>query len=101
MASGPTRRRTRIGLRRIRIGLPDDASEGWLVNYGGNLLAVLSMGEDGEVHLAAGFREPFVCVLMSWRDLAAARADFNDVARLYRAGVIPGMITLDETAGQD
>ena len=89
------RRRALIGLHRCRLGLPEDARGGWVVRYGGSLLAVLSDAAEGEVSLAAGFREPFKCVGISWPDLASARADFIDVARLYRAGVDPNMITLD------
>ncbi len=84
----------RLSFRGCRIGLPEDSAPGWLVVYAGCLLAVLSEAPDGRVSLAAGFREPFVCVTIDWTDFAMAKADFTDVVRLYRAGVIPGMIEM-------
>ncbi len=85
----------RLSLQACRIGLPHDASAGWLVLYASHLLAILSQSPDGRIVLAVGFKPPFEEVEIDWPDLASARADFAAVARLYRADVVPAMIQLD------
>ena len=80
----------RIYLQQCKIGT--DGNAGWLVLYGGKLLAVLEQADDGAVVLAAGLEYPFLNVMVSWDSLDEARTDCNEIGKLYRAGVSPKAI---------
>jgi hypothetical protein len=74
-----------------RIGIHD--KKGWLVRYGGRLVAVLTESEDGSVTLTAGLEHPFICVWQSWPSLAAAKEEFRAFCRVYAKGATPKQLT--------
>ena len=53
----------RTSLRQYKVGMKSET--GWLVLYGGSLVAVLQKSDDGAVFLAAGIEKPLVCVMLS------------------------------------
>lgn len=82
--------RNRVTFQRCAIGVAGEA--GWIVLYGGNIIAILEGDDEGNVSLCAGFEEPYDNIGLSWTNLADAKADFSRIARLYRIGVPPTII---------
>ena len=82
--------RNKLTFRRCGIGVTGEP--GWIVLYGGNIIAVLQGGDEGKVSLCAGFEHPYTCIHSSWTSLADAKADFSRMARLYRMGIPPTTI---------
>jgi hypothetical protein len=73
----------RISFTRCTYG--GDARPGWVVRFGGSLIAVLYEGDNGEVGLKAGLEIPFIGVGITWSSLAEAKAYIEQWAGLYRS----------------
>ena len=77
----------RVSMRQCKTGMKGET--GWLVLYGGSLVAVLQKSDDGTVFLATGIEEPFVCVMSGRDSLEDAKTFCNKVGKFYNNSLSP------------